>query len=252
MPCIGFHCPGKPWLWKDIAGCEACEDRCLSIETLRMIWQVEFIDGADHYHNDPKAISVTETMGCLRRAYYDRNEDYAEAPPALLARVDGTNVHSAYERANNDGMSEVELSLDLGDGYSLRGTADRITDDYVADYKTMSGVRKTYDEKNAVQLSIYDEMAGGGPRQLLVIQRSHGKEKIHEVHRVDGALSRATVRAQALIDVLEGSRLIGRFAADIPPEGQDMKVGFRGNVACDYCPHRDTCDAEEDAAAVND
>jgi hypothetical protein len=287
MPCIGFHCPGKPWLWKDISGCEACEDRCLSIETLRMIWQVEFIDGADHYHNDPKAISVTETMGCLRRAYYDRNEDYAEAPPALLARVDGTNVHSAYERANNDGMSEVELSLDLGGGYSLRGTADRITDDYVADYKTMSGVRKTYDEKNAVQLTIYDEMAkgrfvtcdacdgeggsGAHPlelcskcggdgqfyidepgRKLLVIQRSHGKEKIHEVHRVEGALSRATVRAKALIDVLEVSHLIGKFAADIPPEGRDMKVGFRGNVACDYCPHRDTCDAAEDAAAVND
>ena len=252
MPRIGFHCPGKPWLWKEIAGCEACDDRCMCIETIRMIWQVEFVDNADHYHNDDKSISVTETMGCLRRAYFERKEDYAETPQSMLARVDGTNVHSAYERANSDGRSEVPLSVELGDGYFLRGTADRLAGDYVADYKTMQGVRKTYDESNAVQLSTYDEMAGGGPRRLLVIQRSHGKEQVHEVHRVDGALERAIVRAKALIDVLEVSRLVGGFAADIPPEGREMKVGFRGNVLCEYCPHRDACDALEDEQAVNE
>jgi hypothetical protein len=243
MPCTSFHCPDNEFLARNIDDCEACDHKCLSIETLRLIWKTEFIDGADHYHNDPKVVSVTETMGCLRRAYYDRSEDYTEAPASMLARVDGTNVHSAYERANNDGNSEVALSMDLGAGYSLKGTADRLTNEYVADYKTMQGVRKTYDENNAIQLSIYDEMAGGPERELIVIQRSHGKEQRHYVHRVEGALDKAVARAHELINAIDEGDV-----SMLSPEGRDRNVGFTGKPMCNWCPHFDVCDAVEEKA----
>ena len=213
----------------------------MQIETLRLLWKVEFVDAADHYHEDPKSISVTETMGCLRRAYYDRALKYAVEPETLKARVWGTIIHEAREKANPDGHSEVRLSVDLGNGYTLDGTADRLTDDYVLDYKTMDNPRKTYDVDNATQLSIYDEMAGGEPRSLQVLQDGRRKEQVHEVHRVDNALEAAKERALEIIDAVEA-----KCPTMLAREGAQTMMKFTKKPMCNWCPHFETCEVDGD------
>lgn len=241
MPLVGFNCPGNPFARKKIEDCEKCEDRCLPIEIVRWIWDTEMVQGKDHYHNDPMVLSVTETMrgSCLRKAYFNRTVDYTESPQDLMARSSGTGVHKRLEMANDDGCSEVGLSHDLGAGYTLKGTADRLTPEYVGDYKTVDAVRKTYDQSNAEQLSIYRDMAGGEERKLIIWQVARKKVAVHEVHYVQGALDACIERCH---------ELIGGLKADspelLPAEGKNIK--FFKMTACDFCPHVDECAAVGD------
>ena len=236
MPCVGFHCPGNPLLWRKIEDCEACQERCLSIETLRWLWKAEFIDGAGHYHKDAKSISVTETMGCLRQSYYNKTVNYAEEPKRFKARAWGTAIHKAREDANQDGHSEVRLCVPLSAKYTLNGTADRLDDNVVLDYKTMDNPRKTYDEDNSYQLSVYDEMAGGANRVLLVLQDGRRDEKVHEVHRTENALKTACKRAEMLVWSLTNGT-----ARNLEAEGEEKTFKFTKMTYCERCPHVVLC-----------
>ena len=68
MPCVSFHCPGKPFRWVTIDNCTLCEERCMPIELLRWIWKTSFEDTKGHYHEDPKVISATSALSCPRRS----------------------------------------------------------------------------------------------------------------------------------------------------------------------------------------
>ena len=241
MPLVGFQCPDNQFAVKQIADCEKCENRCLPIEIVRWIWDTEMVRDKDHYHNDPKVLSVTETMrgSCLRKAYFNRTVDYTETPQSLMARSSGTGVHKRLEQANDDGYSEVALSYDLGGGYTLKGTADRLTADYIGDYKTVDAVRKTYDLSNAEQLSIYRDMAGGVDRELVIWQVARKKVATHVVHYVEDAFGECLDRCGLLIDTLASGQ-----PEMLPTEGKNIK--FFKMTACDFCSHVDECAAVGD------
>jgi len=242
-PLKALHCPGNEFKWVDIAGCEACEDRCLPIEIVRWIWKAQFVDDQDHYHADPSVLSVTETMrgSCLRKAWYERKRDYAETPQALMARTSGTAIHKSLEQANTDGCSEVALKSYISvyaDGWVLRGTADRLTDEYVGDYKCVDAVRKTYDERHAEQLNIYNQMAGGG-REMRLWQVARKKVATHVVHEIEDALDVCLDRCRELIAALEADDV-----TMLPPEGKFINF-FRAKM-CDFCAHKAECWAMDD------
>lgn len=216
------------WCGTSLSACEACEDRCKPIEQVRLAWRYGVTD-PDHYHADPKVISVTETLLCLRKPVLERMVDYAESVEALAPRSTGTAMHVAYQDANDDGASEVGLAESLSRGYLLRGTADRLTGEYVMDYKSMDSFRKTVDRQHEEQLSIYAQMAGGG-RKLLLAQMTRKGLNIMEVEEIDGALDNCIQRAEQIIDALEAGD-----PSLVPPAGREIK--FNRNRQCDYCPY---------------
>lgn len=242
MPLTSFHCPDNPFRLADMAACEACEDRCTPIEVVRLVWRVMFEDDRDHYHHDPKVISVTEAMSgaCLRRAWYNRHRDYAETPQRLLSRTQGTLLHRELEKANNDTFSEVVVSCTLTRGYTLAGTSDRLSSNWVWDFKKSKTARKTADYRQMRQVNIYGQMqarAGGAlPQEMGIIFIAHDAVNVVEAEEMPEALDDCLERCEVLIDRLEDGRV-----ELLPREGLEIK-NFRTPI-CTNCPHLDECEA---------
>ena len=240
MTLVGLRHHDNPFVvcGTSLSACENCPDRCVPLEQVRLVW-ANAVNGDDegHYHNDDKVISVTETLLCTLKSVLARTVDYSESPKALSPRAAGTAMHKAMEAVNDDGCSEVMLTKRLSRGFSLMGTADRLTDDYVMDYKSMDSFRKTVDLQHEEQLSIYGEMAGGG-RKLLLAQMTRKGIQIMEIEPIDGALDACIERAERMIDVLTGDAEL----ESLPPLGREIK--FFRNRQCDYCPYeiKKACD----------
>ena len=252
-PLKALHCPDEPWHWTTPTECAACEHPCFgSHEWVNVIWGETFTD-EDHYHNDPMTISVTETLGCLRMAYYKRTQDYAESPERMLARVMGTHNHRLPEKHNPEG-SEITFAHPLSDGFSLKGTADVSLPGIIRDYKGVDrptktlggGVREDEDGQklhvNALQLSVYadlKELAGEEEVHTLeIVQVARKAIKAHESYRVPQALGWAISRAEALISVLNGDLLL----SSLKFEGIRIKY-YRVNQ-CSFCPFKVQCKQE--------
>ncbi len=245
MPLVSFHCPDQPLNWKDINDCRGCLKRCLPLPLLKALWQDEVIGDKNHYHNDPKSISVTTTQGCLLKSFLEKTEDYAEDPKRLVARWSGTKLHKAIEDHNpysDDGEAEVRVQRDLSRGYKLDGSVDWVDGDgNVCDWKTVQSQRKTYDEKHAEQLQIYQEMvdADGGHMMVsgnnYVWQLDRKGVAVHKTHAVPDAMTRCVVRAESLIEALES-----KDGSLLPREGKSVKF-FRSTL-CDFCQFVDECE----------
>ena len=252
MALMAFHCPGDKWAWKKIADCRKCEHPCFgSLEWVEVVW-AETFEKEDHYHDDPMVVSVTETLGCLRKAWYQRTMDYAEAPEKLLARVTGSHMHWLAEMHNIKG-SEVAYDHELSRGYRLKGTADVSLPGIVKDYKTVDrptkslggGVRIKEDGTkvhiNCEQLSVYadlKELQGEDEVETLeIIQVGRKAIATHDAYRVPGALATCIERAELLIDAV--AKPDDDF---LPKEGMDIKF-FRAKM-CDFCPFAGVCQPE--------
>ena len=234
MPLKALRHPDNPWVWcgTSLSACEACDHQCEPLEQLRFVWAYGVNgDDPDHYHNDPKSISVTETLNCPRKSVLMRLMDYAESPSALAARAHGTAIHKAYEACQKDGHSEVTLSLPLSRGYTLRGTADRLLDDgCVKDFKNMDSFRKTLDVQHEDQLSIYGDMGVSVTARLVLSQVTRkGVQEMDATYNPE-ALPTCIARAEQMIDALESGD-----ASILPPRGREIKH-FRARH-CDYCPY---------------
>jgi len=259
MPLVGFKCAEMPWQAATIADCEKCKNRCLdSIEVLRSLWQENF--EIDHpYHSDPNVVSLTTAIGCLRKAYYDRTQDYTEAPEKLMARTTGTVIHRWLEHCSPEG-AEVVFEHPLSNGCKFMATADVSLPGIVRDFKTMDrptktlggGVKEMDDGQkihlNALQLSaIADlkELQGEEPvEELSIVQVSRKAVKEHESYRVPGALGLALERAEMLLKATSGEAP----PSSLQPEGTRIKF-YRMNV-CDFCSFKEQCnkECEEDNA----
>jgi len=234
MPLKSLRHPDNPWVWcgESLSACEACDHKCEPIEQVRFAWAYGVKgDDEDHYHHDPRTISVTETLNCPRKSVLMRLVDYAESPRALAARAHGTAIHKAYEACNKDGCSEVRLSRPLSHGYTLGGQSDRIAGNEVKDYKSMDSFRKTLDVQHEDQLSIYADMAGIADPQLVLVQVTRkGVQEMAATYNPE-AYNTCVARAESMIAVLEGEADVSA----LPPVGRDIKH-FRSRH-CDYCPY---------------
>jgi hypothetical protein len=207
MPLIGFNCPGEPWSQVTIKDCEACDHKCLPIEILRLIWKWGMPEDG-HYHSNPMVISVTEAIGCLRKAFYNKTLDYTEEAEALLPRVRGSIFHKAIEDCQPDDMSEVGLGCDLTNGYTLMGSVDRLSD-RIKDWKTCARPKKTYHDNEAMQLNVYEQMSrsqGGMVKEIVQVGLEKGTDgnrvAVHQVHEIEDALDKIKGRANKLVAAL--------------------------------------------------
>ena len=206
------------------------------------MWQWSIVKDAEHeYHNDPDVVSVTETLCCLRAAYFDRAVDYAEEPKRLLARCNGAALHEAraeaavpmYRLLGEDVAAESKFMRFLDGERRLIGTADWASRAEIRDYKFMQATRKTYDSRHVEQLNIYSQMAGGG-HKMIVDQESLKDHAAHEVHEMPDALDRCKERALLLLKACDAED-----PKMLDAEGPNVK--FFRICQCDFCPHFDAC-----------
>jgi hypothetical protein len=241
-----FQCPTDVDSWATINDCEECENQCMPIPVLRSLWGT-FLgrEAQNHYHADRKALSVTQCLGCLRQAVYEKLIDYTMPPQRMIPIFVGTAVHAQIEKYSYPGVSmqrghstdgaEVEASINIGDGYTLRGTADYIDkkNKQIWDWKFTSFLPKEPRQGVEEQLSIYAEMfAHYNLDEANVFYISGFDYKPFPLELQEGALEKCTARALRIKAVLEldSMEAIGL----LEPEGKDISYGKK--TACDYCP----------------
>ena len=255
MPLVGFTCSDSPWTRATIADCEKCKNRCIdSIEVLRALWHENF--EIDHpYHSDPKVVSLTTAIGCLRKAYYERTQDYTEEPQKLMARTTGTVIHRWLEHCSPEG-AEVVFEHPLSGGYKFMATADVSLPGIVRDFKTCDrptktlggGVMEMDDGQkihiNAMQLSALADLKeanGEDPvEELSIIQVSRRAIAKHDAYRVSGALQDALERAEVLLSALNGA---SPFALKL----DGTRIKFYRMTMCSFCPFQEVCEQEVEA-----
>lgn len=242
MPLSAFRCPHDPDSWSTLKDCSACPNRCAPMPVLRAIWDTNIDEG--HYHADPKVISVTQTLGCIRKGFLTAVHQYTEAPVDLVSRFIGTAVHAQIERSA-EGVkgerAETVFRSDLGDGFSFAGSCDHISQVAVTDFKVTSYVPAKIKPEHEEQAQIYRAMDGASPPpEVCYIGFGSVETYLADLPEDDEALQRALARAklikQAIMGEIEQSAL--------PAEGLDRKFGTK--TECDYCPVSDFCEAHQD------
>jgi hypothetical protein len=110
----------------------------------------------------PSTISL-----CLRKAKWQLERDYYLPPMQVYASMRGSLIHEILESAGHPENTEIKLARKVdGTDIVIKGTADRIADHTLYDYKTMSdaGFNKfrknpTIKEEHVWQTNIYKWMA---------------------------------------------------------------------------------------------
>ena len=241
-----FQCPTDEDSWATINDCEECGHRCMPIPVLRALWST-FLgrEAQNHYHADSKAISVTQTIGCIRRAVLEKQIDYTMPPSRLIPMFVGTAVHNQIEKSTHSGASmvrghstdgaEVEANIDLGDCYTLRGTADYINPKAgeIWDWKFTAFVPKEPRSGVEEQVSIYAEMFSHYKLEDAAVCYMSGLDyRLFPLDIQEGALEKCVGRALKIKAVLELDSM--EAIGSLEPEGKD--INYSKKTACDYCP----------------
>lgn len=125
----------KCWTLQRFAG--------LPVEVLYRIWLNSISD------RRPDGLSVTELLGCPRKAYLSKTEEYYENPRFMYSRFRGTMVHSILEDTNkmyapNTIVSEKRYFLEIPrTNVTISGKIDKyiIPTATLEDYKTIDDDR---------------------------------------------------------------------------------------------------------------
>lgn len=239
MALKAFKCPHDEDSWATLQTCEQCPVKCAPIQLMRAVWEDEVED--DGYHADPMAISVTQTLGCIRKGYLTAAHDYPETLERLLAMWIGSTIHARLEAAGGpDDQVEETFSIDLGDGYTFKGSVDVIDTRAVLDWKSTGHVPTKPHADNIKQLHIYRSMAGADvPPEVCYIGFKGVSTFLLDIPADDSELKRALTRARKIKAVLMGKA----DPVSLTKEGVDKAFGRK--TECDYCPVVNLCEAVE-------
>lgn len=110
-----------------------------------------------HTKTNREGYHVTELLGCLLKAHFDRTDPKSHYVHELLVTFIGTAVHKVVEEAlPEDFRSEIEVRTD-----EIVGSADILGDGILYDLKTVRWLehRVPY-SSHAAQISAYGELLG--------------------------------------------------------------------------------------------
>jgi hypothetical protein len=158
MPLIGLVCPNDVLVTFDRC-LNDCTNRCTPYPIAHSI----ILDNIDNEHVGDM-ISATSMIGCMRKTYLERTNDYYDSFSNLWYSSRGVWMHSALEALEGDIRWELEsrYSLDI-DGFRISGRIDAYDkiNHHLYDYKTSKDKNVEYIEKNGpkedhiMQVSIY-------------------------------------------------------------------------------------------------
>ncbi len=239
MALKAFKCPHEEDSWATLETCERCPVKCAPIQLMRAVWEDSVLD--DGYHADPKAISVTQTLGCIRKGFLTAANDYPETLERLLAMWIGSTIHTRLEAAGGlDDQVEETFSVDMEDGYTFKGSVDLIDNRAITDWKSTGNVPMKPRPDNIRQLHIYRALAGVVvPPEVCYIGFKGVSTFLLDIPADDSELQRALTRARKIKAVLMGQA----DPISLPREGVDKPFGRK--TECDYCPVVNLCEAME-------
>ena len=206
-------------------------------------------------------IHVTDIVGCLRKAWYDKINPTPEMPHLTETRWLGTALHKAIEGSDDVFDSETPIAFK-----EIVGTADIIyKDGHISDLKSTRWMfpHKLPYGSAALQVNIYAWMLRGmgKPTNSLSIQYIDfsGPSKCRKCS-VPGQMIGGVVRCPKCSNELKNGHL-GAYFVDVPmmtdDEVESVILDRKNNLAsaiamglepakepgylCEYCSHRTIC-----------
>jgi CRISPR/Cas system-associated exonuclease Cas4 (RecB family) len=162
----------------------------------------------DKREREDSTIYVSDLTSCMRRAFF--NIHFNAQPKPTAPMLQGKLFHVALEKVLKsddcfaDAEFEVECSHDLGNGWTLKGRADVVTDVAIFEFKFTKGTR--YNQASTMyfaQLSAYLKMIGKQRGYLVLVDRETFNVDVLEVSEIDDLWNAVLQDANILIDHLQ-------------------------------------------------
>lgn len=171
-------------------------------------------------------ICVTEVSQCLLKSWFSRT---LRAPPSenkVILMVLGDSTHYLMKDYFPLGEGEKFHEKDIGNGVKLVGRVDRLLEDCIIEFKTVSRLPNEPYEIHVNQTQLYLWLFEKEKAFIVYVSRSNGKVKIFEVYKDDEKISELLERARLFANYLKEGRM--------PPRER--------NNLCNYCEYKQLCD----------
>lgn len=167
---------------------------------------------------------VSELVGCLRKAYYDRTRPAKQATTNVVGILVGKAIHEKFNviAASHGCQTEVNIAKEI-EGVKVIGSADAVCDDIVIELK-VGDVSVDYDVAR-LQAAIYAVLLGAKEAYVVIIDRQSGVVKLERA-----PVERDKIRRFLEERVRELKEALRRRRAPTP----DRRF-------CKYCPYKWTC-----------
>ena len=186
----------------------------------------------DHQANvtSPNIIYVTEVCQCLLRSWFNRT---LKAPPSdnkVVLMVMGDSAH--YIMKDYFPLGEGEYTSErLVDGtIKVVGRADRVLEDVVIEFKTVSRIPESPYEVHVNQVQLYMWLFDKKRALLAYVSRANGNVRIFEILRNDDIISKLIDRIRLFAKCLKNGKV---------PEAEQSSL-------CNFCEYRELCASCED------
>jgi len=181
----------------------------------------------DHQRNvsSPNTIYVTEVCQCLLRSWFNRT---LKAPPSdnkVVLMVMGDSAH--YIMKDYFPLGEGERTSEkLIDGtIRVIGRADRVLEDVVIEFKTVSRIPESPYNVHVNQVQLYMWLFDKNRALLTYVSRASGDIKTFEILRDDEIISKLIEKIRMFADCLRDGKI---------PEAEE-------NPLCTFCEYRELC-----------
>ena len=192
-----------------------------------MKWILEAVRLRSRVVTDPTVIHVSEVVGCLRKAFFNRVRP-PTVTPANAVMILGGNIHESLQAVLRRYGYETEfrVALDAKD-VKLVGHADAYHPEkqHVLEFKTTSKIPDSPYPEHVRQAQAYVTLTNSKKAYIIYISRTNGKVKVFEIKPDKQVLRKLIQRARELSHSL--------ITMDPPPP--------EPTHLCNYCEHALTC-----------
>jgi len=195
--------------------------RRIVYSSFRRAWEEDHQSRA----SSPTTVYVTEVCQCLLRSWYNRTLKSPPSDNKVVLMVIGDSAHYLMKDYFPLGAGEHHAERDIGGGVRLVGRADRVLEDAVVEFKTVSRAPDKPYDMHVSQVQLYMWLFDKSRAFIAYVSRLNGEVKIFEVGRDDAAISRLLERARSFARCL---------VSGVVPEAEE-------NPLCAYCEYRELC-----------
>jgi len=201
----------------------------LTTELLRKIVYSSFRKAWEDDHQasviSPNTVYVTEVCQCLLRSWLNRT---LKAPPSdnkVVLMVLGDSTHYIMKDYFPLGEGEHTSEKVVDGTVKIVGRADRVLEDVVIEFKTVSRLPESPYEIHINQVQLYMWLFDKTKALLVYVSRANGDIKTFEVQRDDGIINGLVDRAKMFSKLLKNGKV---------PKAEESSL-------CAFCEYRELC-----------
>ncbi len=173
----------------------------------------------------PHEVYVTEVTQCLLKSWFQRTMGEKPDGEKAVVLVLGDDVHFLMRDYFPIGDGEVTAERELENGVKLRGRVDRLLEETIIEFKTVSRAPDKPLSHHVDQVQLYMWLFGRLNAHIVYVTKTNGEVRVFKVDRDEERIKELLERAKRLSDSLKSGK---------PP---DPEPGW----LCKYCEFTSIC-----------